>query len=119
MMDLGYIEPTMDKKDPEARTPFDPPATRRVKAHTMKWRGDPVLYKKLVTVAAVAACKAEIESGVESEVSVNKQLSFVVQQFLLSYEEEFGKLPEISSLDVEKAKTEAPVKRYAQAALKK
>lgn len=110
MSDLGLAE-YMDKKADEGRTPFAPTPVRRVKLHAARWRTDKAIFDKVVAVAAVEACKAELESGVESEISFNQELTFIVQQFILTYEEKFGDLPE--------ATDKVAVKRYAQASLKK
>lgn len=111
-MDLGYDE-YMDKKDAEGRpAAFGPTPVKKVsKPHEAKWRTNKVLYEKVLAIAAVQACKAELESGVESEVSFNMQLTFIAQEFVLTYEEKFGNLP--------KPDDALAVKKYAQAALKK
>jgi hypothetical protein len=109
-MDLGYAE-YMEKKEAEGKTPFGPTPVRRVKLHPARWRTDKALFDKVVAVAAVEACKAELESGVESEISFNQQLTFIARQFILTYEEKFGDLPDPAD--------KVSIKRYAQAALKK
>jgi len=109
-MDLGLDE-YMEKKADEARTPFAPTPVRRVKLHAARWRTDKAYFDKVVAIAAVEACKAELESGVESEISFNQELTFIVQQFILTYEDKFGDLPD--------PRDKVALTRYAQAALKK
>lgn len=110
MSDLGLAE-YMNQKDAEGRTPFAPTPVRRVKLHAARWRTDKAIFDKVVAVAAVEACKAELESGVESEISFNQELTFIIQQFVLTYEEKFGSLPD--------PKDKAALRRYAKAALDK
>jgi len=107
-MDLGYAE-YMSQKD--AEKPFAPTPVRRTKPHEAKWRTDKALIDKVAAIAAVEACKAELESGVPSEISFNSQLTHIAKQFVLTYEEKFGNLPN--------AKDAVTVKRYAQSLLKK
>lgn len=109
-MDLGLAQ-YMERKDSEGKTPFGPTPTRRVKLHPARWRVDKAVFDKVVAIAAVEACKAELDSGVESEISFNQQLTFIAQQFILTYEEKFGDLPDPND--------GVALKRYAQAALKK
>lgn len=110
-MDLGYAE-YMSQKDAEAREAYGPRPPRKLeKPHTAKWRTDPALYEKVVAAAAVEECKAELEGGGKVEISVNAQLTFIIKQFILTYEEKFGPLPD--------QKDKAALRRYAQAALKK
>lgn len=110
-MDFGYAE-LMEKKDAEAREAFGPRPPRKVeRPHTAKWRTDPALYEKVVAAAAVEECKAELESGGKVEISVNAQLTFIIKQFILTYEEKFGPLPD--------PKDKSALRRYAKAALDK
>ncbi len=110
-MDLGYAE-YMSQKDAEERAAFGPRPQRRVRnTYETKWRTEEALAKKVRAAAAVEECKAELEGGGEVEISVNAQLNFIVEQFIMTYEEKFGPLPDASD--------KAALKKYAQAALKK
>lgn len=108
-MELGYVE-RMSQKDAEER--FGPrPLPRARSTYETKWRTEPALYEKVRAAAAVEECKAEAESGGEVKISVNAQLNFIVEQFIMTYEEKFGPLPD--------PEDKTALKRYAQAALKK
>jgi hypothetical protein len=108
-MELGYVE-RMSQKDAEER--FGPrPVPRARTTYETKWRTEPALYEKVAAAAAVEACKAELESGGEVKISVNAQLNFIVEQFIATYEERFGALPD--------PEDKAALKKYAQAALKR
>lgn len=109
MAELAYAE-RMSQKDAEGRFgPRPPPRAREV--YETKWRTEPALHEKVRAAAAVEECKAELESGGEVKISVNAQLNFIVEQFIATYEERFGALPDPTDT--------AALKRYAQAALKK
>lgn len=108
-MELGYVE-RMSQKDAEER--FGPrPVPRARTTYETKWRTEPALYEKVAAAAAVEECKAELESGGQVKISVNAQLNFIVEQFIATYEEKFGALPD--------PKDAAALKRYAQSSLKK
>lgn len=111
MQEVEYVQ-LMSQKDSQGR--FGPrPQPRAQSFYETKWRTEPSLYKKVRAAAAVEGCKAETESDQKGQVkiSVNAQLNFIVEQFIATYEERFGALPDPDD--------ESAVKRYAQKSLAK
>lgn len=108
-MEFGYVEEVSQKTTDERFGPRPLPRARST--YETKWRTEPALYEKIRAAAAVEECKAELESGGAVKISVNAQLNFIIEQFIATYEEKFGALP---NPDDKKA-----LRNYAAAALKK
>jgi hypothetical protein len=120
MSDSGYAGHVEKKADDSKPTVFGPTPTKKAeKPVEAKWRPEEALYKRVLAITAVEEWKARLTSGQEVEISLNQQMNFIATQFITTYEERFGSLPEVKIPKLDVVKSDAAIRRYAQAALKK